>query len=89
MVRFTKLLLMLFTLFLISCGDSSLLMTLSDSENAVTFRTSINSGDILNPESDEAIDISFEYDENIVRPEKLEIAFLDVQGLEISDPQLI
>ena len=89
MVRFTRLLLMLFTLFLISCGGSSLLMTLSDSENAVTFRTSINSGDILNPESDEAIDISFEYDENIVRPGKLEIAFLDVQGLEISDPQLI
>lgn len=80
---------MLFTLFLISCGNSNLLMTLSDSENAVTFRISINSGDILNPESGEAIDISMEYDENIVRPEKLEIAFLDQQGLEISEPQII
>lgn len=80
---------MLFTLFLISCGDSNLFMTLSDSENAVTFRISINSGDILNPESGEAIDISMEYDENIVRPGKLEIAFLDQQGLEISEPQII
>ncbi|MCK5198754.1 MAG: hypothetical protein KAR21_10405, partial [Spirochaetales bacterium] len=89
MVRFAKLLLLLFTLSLISCGDSNLLMTLSDSESAVTFRTSINSGDILNPESGETIDISIEYDENIVRPVRLEIAFLDVQGLEISDPQII
>ena len=89
MGRFARLLLILFTLFIVSCGDSNLLMTLSDSENAVIFRTSINSGDILNPDSDEEIDISIEYDENIVRLEKLEIAFLDFQGLEISEPQLI
>ena len=89
MVRFVKFLLLLFTLSLISCGDSNVLMTLYDSENAVTFRASIDSGDILNPESGETIDISMDYDETIVRPVRLEIAFLDVQGLEISDPQII
>ncbi len=89
MGRLVKFLLLLFTLSLISCGDSNLLMTLSDSENAVTFRTSINSGDILNPESGETIDISMDYDESIVRPVRLEIAFLDFQGLEISEPEII
>ena len=89
MIRLAKSLLLLFTLSLFSCGDSNLLMTLSDSKNAVTFRTSINSGDILNPESGETIDITMDYDEAIVRPVRLEIAFLDFQGLEISESQII
>lgn len=89
MIRFVKVLLLLFTFFLISCGNDNLLMSLSKSENSVTFRTSIESGDILDPDSGEPIHISIEYDESIVRPARLEIVFLDAQGLEISEPQII
>ncbi|MCK5197938.1 MAG: hypothetical protein KAR21_06290, partial [Spirochaetales bacterium] len=64
-------------------------MSLSKSENAVIFKTSINSGDVLDPDSGKTIDTRIEYDETIVRPVRMEIAFLDVQGLEISEPQII
>ena len=90
MVRIVKvLLLFLFTLFLLSCGNDNIFMSLSNSENSVTFKTSINSGDVMDPDSGETIEISIEYDESIVRPDRLEIAFLDAQGLEISEPQII
>jgi len=89
MVKIFRSLLVLFFLSLYSCGDSSFLMTLSDSENAVTIRTSVLSGDILDPEGRELIDISLDYDETVVVPDSLEIAFLDDQGLEISEPQII
>lgn len=89
MVRFIRILLVLITLSLLSCGDSSLLMTLSDSENAVIINTSINNGVILDPDSGETIDISLEYDETLVIPVKLEISFLDNQGIEIGEPQVI
>jgi len=89
MVRFFRIILAISTLSLFSCGDSSFLMTLSDSENAVIIRTSIESGIVLDPDSGEAIDISLEYDETLVAPEKLEISFLDKQGLEIGEPQIV
>ncbi len=91
MVRFFRILLILFSLSLslVACGDSSLLMTLSDSENAVIIKTSISNGEILDPDSDETIDISLEYDETLVIPVKLEITFLDKQGLAIGEPQII
>lgn len=89
MFRFIQLLVVFFTLSLFSCGDSSFLLSLSDSENAVIIRTSINNGAILDPDSGETIDISLEYDETLVIPVKLEISFLDKQGLEIGEPQII
>ena len=89
MVKIVRSLLVLFILSLFSCGNSSLLMTLSDSEKAVVIRTSVINGDILDPDGGESIDISFEYDETVVIPSRLEIAFLDDQGLEISEPQII
>ena len=89
MIKIFRGLLVLFILSLYSCGDSSFLMTLSDSENAVTIRTSIFSGDILDPEGEELINISLDYDETVVVPDSLEIAFLDDQGKEISEPQII
>ena len=89
MIRFFRILLILFSLFLVACGDSSLLMTLSDSENAVIINTSISSGEILDPDLNEMIDVSLEYDETLVIPVKLEIAFLDKQGLAIGEPQII
>ena len=88
-VRFIRVILVIFSLSLFSCGDSSLLMTLSDSENAVIIKTSIESGIVLDPDSGETIDISLEYDETLVIPVKLEISFLDKQGLEIGEPQII
>lgn len=87
MVRLFKLLIVLVSLSLTACGDSSLLMTLSDSENAVIIKSSIESGKILDP--DESININLEYDETLVIPAKLEISFLDKQGLEIGEPQII
>jgi len=89
MVKVFRSLLVLFILTLFACGDRSFLMTLSDSENAVRIKTSVLSGDILDPDSGEAIDISLDYDETVVVPDSLEIAFLDDQGLEISKPQII
>ncbi|MCF6334957.1 MAG: hypothetical protein L3J12_04390 [Spirochaetales bacterium] len=89
MIRILRSLPLLITLFLFSCGNSNLLMTLSDSENSVIFRSSVSEGGIVDPESGETIDISMEYDEDIVRPVKLEIAFLNAQGMEISDPEII
>ncbi len=89
MVKVFRSLIVLFILSLYSCGDSSFLMTLSDSENAVTIRTSVLSGDILDPEVGEAIDISLDYDETVVVPDRLEIAFLDDQGLEVSETRII
>ncbi len=89
MIKILRVLPLLVTLFIFSCGDSNLLMTLSDSENAVLFRTSIAGGEIIDPESGETIEISMEYDESIVRPVKLEVAFLDAQGMEISEPVII
>ncbi len=87
MVRLVRILLVLLSLSLTACGDSSLLMTLSDSENAVIIKSSIESGMILDP--DESIDINLEYDETLVVPVKLEISFLDKQGFEIGESQII
>jgi len=64
-------------------------MTLSDSENAVVIKTSIDDGFILDPDSGKSIGISIEYDETVVIPTKLEISFLDHQGLEIGESQII
>ena len=89
MIRFFQALVIIFSLVFISCGDNNLLMTLSDSENAVKVKTSINSGVVLDPDLNESIDISLEYDETVVIPVKLEISFLDKQGVEIGEPQLI
>ncbi len=89
MIRFFQALVIIFSLVFISCGDNNLLMTLSDSENAVIVKTSINSGVVLDPDLNESIDISLEYDETVVIPVKLEISFLDKQGVEIGEPQLI
>ncbi|MCK5152808.1 MAG: hypothetical protein KAQ93_00490 [Spirochaetales bacterium] len=89
MIGFFRILLVLLSLSLISCGESSLLLTLSDSENAVIIKTSIDNGVILDPDLGEKIDISLEYDETLVIPAKLEISFLDEQGLEIDEPKII
>jgi hypothetical protein len=89
MKQIISLLLVFFTLFLVSCGNNSLLMSLSDSENAVTIRTTIDSGEILDPDLNESIGISFEYDESLVIPGKLEISFLDNLGLVIGEPKII
>jgi hypothetical protein len=89
MIRFFQVLIILFTLSFISCGDNNFLMTLSDSEDAVTIKISIDSGVVLDPDLKESIDISLEYDETVVIPEKLEISFLDKQGLEIGETQII
>ncbi len=89
MVKIFRSLLILFIISLFSCGDSSFLMTMSNSENAITIKTSVLSGDILDPDGGEAIDINLDYDETVVVPDKLEIAFLDNEGLEISEPQII
>jgi len=89
MIRFSWVLLLVFSLSLISCGDSSFLMTLSDSENALVIKTSIDNGVILDPDSGESIGISLEYDETVVVPARLEIAFLDQQGLQIGNSQVI
>ncbi|MEA1911867.1 MAG: hypothetical protein U9N32_09385, partial [Spirochaetota bacterium] len=88
MIRFVFIYLVSFSLFFVSC-DGSLLMTLSDSENAVVIKTSIDNGSILDPDSGESIGISIEYDETVVIPGKLEISFLDQQGLEIGESQII
>jgi len=89
MVKIFRSLLVLFIVSLFSCGDSSFLMTMSNSENAITIKTSVLSGDILDPDGEETIDINLDYDETVVVPDKLEIAFLDNEGLEISEPQII
>lgn len=89
MKKFIQIVLVLFSLSLFSCSNSSFLMTLSDSENAVIIKTSIENGVILDPDLGKTIDISMEYDETLVIPVKLEISFLDKQGLVIGEPQII
>ncbi len=87
--RFLFIPVVVFSLFLFSCGQEGPFMPVSNMEDAVTLGISVQPGRIVDPAAEENIGITMTYDDNRVLPEKLEVALLDSNGNVVGTPAVI
>ncbi len=87
--RFFIVLVVLFPLFLLSCGQGGPFMPVSNMKDAVTLGVSVSPGKIVDPDTEDSIGISLTYDDNRVLPAKLEVALLDQNNTVVGTPVTI